>query len=47
MTNPASLKESVPGRTEIAAREQPRRTASLIQLDDPCVYYYLAWASPP
>ena len=31
----------------LTVREQSRRTAGLIQTDDPCIYYYLAQASPP
>lgn len=27
--------------------EQLRRTASFHQRDDPSIYYYLTWASPP
>jgi hypothetical protein len=30
-----------------ALREQLRRTADFLQPDDPSIYYYLAWASPP
>lgn len=31
----------------LAASERPRRTAGSFQSDDPCVYYFLSWASPP
>jgi hypothetical protein len=34
-------------KANLAVTEQPRHTASLHQPDDPYVYYYLAWASPP
>jgi hypothetical protein len=34
--------------TKLIFREQPRRTASTSQTDNPSVYYcYPAWASPP
>ena len=38
---------SVSKRLRLIFREQPRRTAGLLQLEDPCLYYYLPWASPP
>jgi hypothetical protein len=44
---PAAYIKSGLNEFRSATREQPRRTASFLQSDDPFVYYYLAWASPP